>query len=293
MKNSPTVSILVPTYNRADTLDRTLRSILDQTFRDFELIVVDDGSTDETRFLIDSFQDARLRYIYQENSGVAGARAKAMSACQGSYWAFCDSDDLWVPEKLEKQLAAFTQDTALVFSDAYAASEMFPQPKVRFRCYELSTPFRGKVYEQLIRRNFIVTSSVVVRRPFLEDFVVYPVTNFDDWQTWLWVARRNGTFEYVDQPLVYYYEHSEGISKQKISATKCRIIIRKHELDLIKRKQAPAIKRIELLRLLVWKDKLLLGFLKCMPPAVMRRLITFYYKSFIMRKVALKLGLGS
>ena len=138
MKQPPLVSILVPTYNRADTLGRTLQSIIDQTFRDFEMIVIDDGSTDETRSLVEGFaQYGSLKYIYQSNSGVGVARANGIGVARGEFLAFCDSDDVWSPDKLEKQMALFTPNTALVYSDALVCGEMFRQSKTTFRSYEL------------------------------------------------------------------------------------------------------------------------------------------------------------
>jgi glycosyltransferase involved in cell wall biosynthesis len=293
MRNAPLVSVIVPTYNRADTLGRTLQSILDQTFRDYEIIVVDDGSTDETRALVESsLQGVSFKYIYQMNKGVAGARDTGMKACQSEYLAFCDSDDLWLPEKLERQMPLFAPDTALVYSDAYACAEIFPQPKARFRCFELNTPFRGEVYQKLVERNFVVTSSAVVRRQALADFTHYPLTNADDWQMWLWLAKR-GPFEYAAEPLVYYYEHSQGLSKQKIGAAVSRLAVRKHELFLIKGTAAPDARLIRALNLLIFKDALLIQVLKIMPFGIMKRLSALYYKWLPLRKVALKMGIGS
>jgi glycosyltransferase involved in cell wall biosynthesis len=293
MNKPPLVSILVPTYNRAHTLGPTLRSILDQTFRDYEIIVVDDGSTDETRALVESFlQGVSFTYIYQANGGVAKARATGMRASQGEYLAFCDSDDLWLPDKLERQMALFTPDTALVFSDAYACAEMFPRPKAKFRCLELNTPFRGEVYERLLRRNFIATSSVVVRRQLLADFVADVLTPIDDWQMWLWVARK-GPFEYAAEPLVCYYEHGGGISKQKIHFTVARLSLRKQELLRIKKDAAPDNSFIKAVHLLIIKDIFLLQALKIMPSGILKWLIALYYKSLPLRKAALRMGLGS
>jgi glycosyltransferase involved in cell wall biosynthesis len=294
MTKTPLVSVIVPTYNRAHTLGRTLRSILDQTFRDYEVIVVDDGSTDETCTLVESsLQGVSFRYIYQANGGVAKARDTGMKACLGEYLAFCDSDDLWFPEKLERQMALFTPDTALVFSDAYACAEMLPQPIARFRCSELNMPFRGEVYRNVARRNFIVTSSVVVRRQLLSGFVAWPVTNYEDWQMWLWVAPK-GPFEYVAEPLVYYYEHSQGISKHKAEAAVARRMVRKEELVRMKKAEvAQDVKLMKAMNLLILKDTLLICVLKTMPSGILKRLIALYYKSLPLRKAALKMGIGS
>lgn len=105
------VSVILPTYNRAQLLGRSIRSVLSQTFSDFELIVVDDASTDNTEELVKSFQDPRIRFIrHHINRGASAARNTGINAAQGKYIAFEDSDDEWLPYKLERQMALFKQD---------------------------------------------------------------------------------------------------------------------------------------------------------------------------------------
>lgn len=100
-----TVSVVIPTYNRADVLPRAVESVLDQTYRDLELLVVDDGSTDETLAYLDSVDDERLRVIEHEtNRGANAARNTGIGAAAGEYVAFLDSDDEWRPRKLERQM---------------------------------------------------------------------------------------------------------------------------------------------------------------------------------------------
>ncbi|MBO0725797.1 MAG: glycosyltransferase family 2 protein, partial [Blastocatellia bacterium] len=95
----PSVSVIMPTFNRADTISRAIRSVQAQTFDDWELIVVDDGSTDNTVAMIEGC-DARLKLIRQENQGTAGARNAGLRASAGRYIAFLDSDDEWLPHHL-------------------------------------------------------------------------------------------------------------------------------------------------------------------------------------------------
>ena len=108
MSENPTVSIIIPTYNRACLLPEAVNSALDQTFQDFELIIVDDGSTDGTEEQVKSFQDHRIRYFrHQTNIGASAARNTGIRKAKGEYLAFLDSDDLWMPQKLESQLEVF------------------------------------------------------------------------------------------------------------------------------------------------------------------------------------------
>ncbi|MES2489432.1 MAG: glycosyltransferase [Pseudomonadota bacterium] len=107
MSAVPTVSVIIPTFNRAYILERAIASVLGQSYTDLELIVVDDGSSDGTAELIQNFSDSRLRYLQQpRNLGVSAARNRGIAEARGEWLAFLDSDDLWLPQKLEKQFAA-------------------------------------------------------------------------------------------------------------------------------------------------------------------------------------------
>lgn len=110
MKEEPIFTVIVPTYNREFCLKRAIDSILAQTFKGFELIIIDDGSTDETENLIKAYDDDRIIYIYKENGGLNSARNMALKKAKGEYIAFCDSDDSWMPEKLEKHLQKYQED---------------------------------------------------------------------------------------------------------------------------------------------------------------------------------------
>ena len=105
MTKLPSVSVIIPTYNRAHLVGRAIRSVLDQTFQDFELIVIDDGSIDDTEAIVLDFQDPRIHYLRHEvNRGGSAARNTGIRAARGEYVAFLDSDDEWLSEKLELQL---------------------------------------------------------------------------------------------------------------------------------------------------------------------------------------------
>ncbi len=99
------VSVIIPTFNRAYCIEKSINSVLNQTYRDFELIIIDDGSTDNTREIIENIDDIRIRYFYQKNSGANNARNYGIDVCEGEYIAFHDSDDVWRPDKLEKQVS--------------------------------------------------------------------------------------------------------------------------------------------------------------------------------------------
>src|SRR5262244_3561534 len=132
----PLVSVIMPTFNRADTITRAIRSVQAQTFTDWELIVVDDGSTDNTAERIEGC-DPRMKLIRQENQGTAGARNAGLRASSGSYIAFLDSDDEWLPHHLELS-AGFLE----AFPDEqFVTSELWEDPGrgriVKHYCVEI------------------------------------------------------------------------------------------------------------------------------------------------------------
>lgn len=110
MNRQVVFTVVIPTYNREHFLKRTIDSILSQTFSDFELIIVDDGSVDNTKKLIDTYRDDRIVYIYKENGGQNSAINAGVQNANGEYIAFCDSDDVWMPEKLEKHIQKYRED---------------------------------------------------------------------------------------------------------------------------------------------------------------------------------------
>ena len=99
----PKVSVVIPTYNSSQFIVETLESVFAQTYKDYEIIVVDDGSTDNTKEVLQPYT-SRIKYIYKENGGPASARNVGIKSAQGEYIAFLDSDDRWLPEKLEKHI---------------------------------------------------------------------------------------------------------------------------------------------------------------------------------------------
>ncbi|MBN8766981.1 MAG: glycosyltransferase family 2 protein [Thiobacillus sp.] len=121
----PTVSVIIPTYNREKFIGDAIKSVLDQTFQDFEIIVVDDGSTDGTAGVIKEFYSEKIRYIYQSNQGRSQARNHALNLAQGRYIAFLDSDDLYLPEKLGMQVDFMDKhpDYGMIYTSAYCVDE--------------------------------------------------------------------------------------------------------------------------------------------------------------------------
>jgi glycosyltransferase involved in cell wall biosynthesis len=203
------VSIVIPTFNRAVAVCRTLDSVEAQTYSNWEAVVIDDGSTDGTAHAIAERygHDPRVRYIYQANEGVSGARNRALAAAQGDYIAFLDSDDTWEPWKLKLQMACFSREPELgmVCTDMMAINEIgevvhSEYLKVMYRSWRQYTEadlfdhdyvvgtfaaqlpksvlqshlFTGNIFSQMITGNLVHTSTIILRREWQRQ-----VGNFD------------------------------------------------------------------------------------------------------------------
>lgn len=164
----PRISIIVPVFNREELIGRTLASVLAQTFRDYEVIIIDDGSTDRTRDVVAGFaqQDARIRYLYQSNSGPGAARNRGITASRGQWIAFLDSDDVWEVSKLENACRLMEADHELEFIHTNWHA-LYPNgTKGRPRDSEPFDDLRSKRY--LLRRFCLKTSTVLIKRDLIE-----------------------------------------------------------------------------------------------------------------------------
>ena len=157
----PTVSVIIPTYNTERFIGEAIRSVLQQTYTDFELIIIDDGSTDTTRAVLDPFlADARVRYVYQENQGLPGARNTGIRESRGAFIAFLDADDLWTPEKLAQQVAAFQMHPEV--SIVYCNYTNIDEHGNDMPFDTLKTRRHNTLYEDLLYDNVVAGSGSAV-----------------------------------------------------------------------------------------------------------------------------------
>lgn len=201
----PRVSVVTPTYNRAHHLTQTINSVLYQTYRDLEVIVVDDGSTDETRDVVQQFANCRIKYIYQENQERSVARNTGIKTSEGEYIAFLDSDDLWLPNKLEVQVPILDRQdrVGLVYSDIQLI-----MPGGHFVSHHPYPFYQGNVTKYLILRNFVPSPTPLIRRECLAQvgFFDSAMVPSEDRDLWLRISRAY-EFAYVDQVLSRYKVH--------------------------------------------------------------------------------------
>lgn len=212
------VSIIVPVYNAAKYLDRTIQSIFLQTYKHFEIVMVDDLSKDTSAEIIAKYIPEHpeiVYYLQDKNMGAAVARNTALKLARGRYVAFLDSDDEWLPEKLEKQLELM-RDNSVAFS--YTAIEMIDEEG---HLVKGKREVRETVdYKFLLRNTMIATSSVVIDRNALGDFRMPLRRSGQDYATWLQLLR-NGTVAYgINEVLVRYRVSNNSLSSNKFKSIK-------------------------------------------------------------------------
>ena len=216
---TPRVSVIIPTYNRGELLCLAIDSVLKQSYRDYEVIVVDDGSTDDTANLVRPYLD-RITYIVQRNGGVAAARNNGIGAARGEFLAFLDSDDLWRPEKLETQVrfADANPQYGLIATEISSFNQRGRVPaRTKSTMYAIKN---GMVVEDLLFANWIQTSTVLVRRACLEHTGIFDesVGQFgEDWLLWMHVASRFPIY-FMPEPLVEYRVHEENLTSHQPEA---------------------------------------------------------------------------
>lgn len=208
----PQVSVVIPTCGRPALLEEAISSVLDQTFQDFEVIVADDGTERVTRAVVDGIRarDPRVRYIVQETQRSPGAtRNLGVRAARAPLIAFLDDDDLWLPVKLERQVALFEDDPGLLL--AFSRMERFG---ARTGLWPVAEVPERPTLELLLRGNFVPTSSAVVRAEGLADSGGFDekLSFGEDYELWLRLARQ-GPLRALPDVLVRYREHDTNVSR--------------------------------------------------------------------------------
>ncbi len=210
--SSPTVSVVIPTYNRRALLTEAIDSVLKQTYDDFELLIVDDGSVDGTRDEVIAFDDPRIRYLFQTNSGVSSARNWGVASSHGELIAFLDSDDTWMPTKLEVQVGYMEAHPEI---SLLQTEEIWVRDGKRVNPAEKHAKHSGWIFLECVPLCIVAPSAVMMRREafnalggFDEDLPAC-----EDYDLWLRAALRY-EIETLDSPLVVKRGgHSDQLSR--------------------------------------------------------------------------------
>jgi len=219
MNKEPLVSIIMPTYNRARLVGRAVDSVLAQTYRNFEFIIVDDASTDETAQVIASIADDRIRFFRNDaRRGAAFSRNVGIRAATGQYIGFQDSDDEWNPDKLARQMAALANTPA----DVGVAYTGFWKELAGKRTYIPSRRIavrEGNIHQALLWENFLGTPALLVKRNCLQAVGLFAeeLLRFQDWELCLRLSV-SYKFVFIDEPLFTAYYNDDNISKDDAAA---------------------------------------------------------------------------
>jgi len=206
------VSVIITTYNRAPVLEEAIQSVLAQDFRDFELIVVDDGSTDGTRSILEKYSGS-LTTLYQENRGVSAARNSGIKRSSGAYISFLDSDDLWLPEKLSTQIAFFNSHPQAFICQT---EEIWLRNGVRVNPRKIHKKYSGEIFEHCLSLCRVSPSSVMIKRNLLDEVGLFDeeLPACEDYDLWLRVACRYPIY-LIEEPLVIKRGgHPDQLSKR-------------------------------------------------------------------------------
>jgi len=229
MTSLPKVSVIVPTYNRASWLEETLRSVVSQTFKDFELIVVDDGSTDNTSQIMQSFPDAQY-FSMGKNSGVSKARNLGLDYAKGEFICFLDSDDLWDERKLEVQLHWMKNN---IDSQVCYTNEIWIRNGVRVNPMNKHRKYTGDIFRYCLALCIVSPSSVMLRKELFDK-----VGNFDeslpaceDYDLWLRIAVKYA-FHFIEEPLIIKRGgHADQLSRKYWGMDRFRVSALKKLLE--------------------------------------------------------------
>jgi len=218
----------MPTYNRGYIISRAITSVLAQTFPDFELIIIDDGSTDDTKEVVSRFDDNRIKYIrHEKNRGYCVALNTGVKASRGEYIAFLDSDDEYLPSKIDEQLAVFKQadsDVGAVYSETIDVNG----DKRKYLHDKLA--LEGDIYKYVLNFYPIYLQALIVRREFIDRVGMFDegFTNAGDFDFCIRLSKIT-KFKYVKNPLVVRYVMSDSMSVSNPAVIKgLECILSKH-----------------------------------------------------------------
>lgn len=249
-KNSPFFSVVIPTYNRAEKLKETIGSVLRQTYSDYELLVMDDGSTDHSETVVKDLADDRIRYEWAPNSGgPATPRNRGIAAAAAPWISFLDADDIWYPTRLAQVAEAIKQHPV---ADVFCHNEMLRKVGADGMTLLQYGPFEADFYRiMLTQGNRLSTSAVTVRREFLfehqlrfneaSDYVIV-----EDYDLWLRLANAGAEFFFLSKALGEYIIETDNISH---AAGRAR-----HNHQVLLKDHVYKIQRFETNRDKLWRE---------------------------------------
>ena len=265
MNEYPKISVIIPSYNSGKFLNEAIESVVNQTYKNLEIIIVNDGSIDDTEKIAKEWQekDKRVRYLkYQSNRGLPAARNTGIKNSQGDYLAFLDADDIWLPSKLETQLEKIKETKSdLIFSNWYIWSAKSNHKSLAItKKIFLGSLNQSRLLCLFIRRNLGNPSTALLKKEKLFEVGFFDEELFssEDYDLWLRFILKGGKISFINQPLIYYRKHSEQMTTNDYKMRLSRLMVFKKVLHrkLIVLARCPIlIKKIILLEGYKWVNK--------------------------------------
>jgi glycosyltransferase involved in cell wall biosynthesis len=246
------ISVIIPTFNRAETLGRALDSVLNQTCAPREIILVDDGSTDSTRELV-ADHPAHPRYLYQANLGVSSARNLGIRSASGEWLAFLDSDDEWLPGKLAAQIQTLEQqpDCRICHTE-----EIWIRNGKRVNAMNKHAKSGGRIFQHCLPLCVISPSAAMIHRSLLDEVGLFDETlpACEDYDLWLRICAREAVL-FIDKPLIEKYGgHPDQLSRRHWGMDRFRV---QALLNLLENHQLEQDDRIAAINTLITKSGIL------------------------------------
>lgn len=212
------VSIIMPAYNASQFISESINSVINQTFTNWELIIIDDGSTDNTREIVQTFvvTDNRIKYLWQQNGKQSKARNYGISISKGNWIAFLDADDFWLPEKLDRQLRTLLDyKVDFAFSNGFCLDQ---ETRLTTDYNSVNGIFSGfELYRIIYKHNYIPILSVIFRRSLINKIGLFDenllVQGCEDWDYWLRMCKSDTKFLGMDERLFTYRVHKSSTSQ--------------------------------------------------------------------------------
>lgn len=213
-----TVSVIIPTYNRGYIVERAIKSVLAQSFSDFELLLIDDGSTDNTKSVIEKIKDERIKYIYKPNGGVSSARNMGISQAKGKYVAFLDSDDTWPGNFLQVMISKLSENSE--YDVAYTSTIVSKEGRIK-NSRDSHRGVSGSISIELFKNSFIWPMTVLIRKAALENFCFdEQLHNSEDNDAFLRLSLKS-KFLFVQESKVTRYSSKDAHSELSYISGSC------------------------------------------------------------------------
>ncbi|MCO6494371.1 MAG: glycosyltransferase family 2 protein [Bacteroidetes bacterium] len=295
----PLVSIITPAYNAEKYIAETIESVLQQTFSDWEMLITDDGSTDNTALIIKQYaeKDSRIIYLYQENGKQGKARNLAIKNAKGTYLAFIDADDLWVENKLEKQLAIYKQypEVDLIYTSGISFSGSISNVIKVFH-EKAGMIDSTEMYDTMLKGKSLPNLSVIVKKSWVDKVGGLgeqpEMQNAEDYQLWLKLLDRGCQMYGIDESLFYYRLHENQVTTDDSMAfTEAIHAVFFADLTKINRKEKRKI-------LINRTNKYLLHYIDIISNEQIEKILNLYknplsdYRRYWLNRLLLLLGKG-